>query len=171
MYKHQEQVREFHKKFSVLVNTSPTIPSEDILKLRCKLILEETLEFCNAAGFDIEVFTNWEVVNKPDLVEMADAIADIQVINDGTAISLGIDIEPISDEVHRSNMSKLWTLEEIERLRTKKISDWPYGDNWTSSGNMVEGFCVKRDDGKVIKSPSYSPADVAGELKKQGAEL
>src|SRR5712675_2376139 len=178
MVKHQEQVKEFHQKFELLINDKPTIPSEDILKLRCKLLLEEVLEFCTAAGFWVEASNENEsstygisniqiepmIANEPNLIEMADALADIQYVNDGTAVSLGIDLEPLGNEVHRSNMSKLWTVEEINSLRSDVNKDW------NAKCDTTKGFVVKKEN-KVIKSPSYSPADIKSELEKQGALL
>jgi predicted HAD superfamily Cof-like phosphohydrolase len=54
MYKHQAQVREFMTKMQQVMNDKPTIPSEEILKLGCKLLLEEVLEFCTAAGYSVD---------------------------------------------------------------------------------------------------------------------
>lgn len=55
----------------------------------------------------------------------------------GAAVTYGIDLEPIFDEIHRSNMSKLWP----------------------------DGTVQKREDGKVLKPPTYSPADLEPILK------
>jgi predicted HAD superfamily Cof-like phosphohydrolase len=37
---------------------------------------------------------------------MVDALADILVVTYGAAIEMGVDLEPVFVEVHRSNMSK-----------------------------------------------------------------
>jgi predicted HAD superfamily Cof-like phosphohydrolase len=203
MYRHQQQVREFHEKYEVLINEKPTVPNDEVLKLRCKLLLEEVLEFCTAAGFSVNASNSIQVgngnamqsdrrirtqeicgVNIPlvtieverdekvnyNLVEMADALADIQVINDGTCISLGIDLEPLSDEVHRSNMTKLWSQNDLDKAAEvdSKI-DLTKDHIITNKGE--DQFLVKRLGGKVIKSPSYSPADIKTKLIEQGAEL
>jgi predicted HAD superfamily Cof-like phosphohydrolase len=60
---------------------------------RARLIVSEASEFLEAA-------------DQADLVEMVDALADILVVTYGTAIELGVDLEPVFEEVHRSNMSK-----------------------------------------------------------------
>lgn len=114
----QKMVREFHRAFEVAAPFKPVIPDENVIALRLKLIREETDELR-------------EALHGGDLTLAADAIADILYVTYGTAVALGIDIEPIFAEVHRSNMSKLH-----------------------------EGVVLKRSDGKVIKSPNYSPADI-----------
>ncbi len=59
------------------------------------------------------------------------------------------------DEVHRSNLSKAWTYEETR-------SGIP-AECFVRKQFGVDGRCcvVKNFDGKVIKSPSYSPAKLA----------
>jgi len=42
-----------------------------------------------------------------DLASMAKELADLLYVVYGTAVSLGIDMEPVFKEVHRSNMSKV----------------------------------------------------------------
>jgi predicted HAD superfamily Cof-like phosphohydrolase len=172
MQNSQKQVKEFHEKFDLMINETPTVVDEATLKLRCKLLLEEVKEFCEAAGFSIvgiNMSSNAEVEEIdgaiPNLIEMADALTDIQYVNDGAALALGIDLEPIASEVHRSNMSKLWNVNEIEKLRSDTEN------NWQAKGDAYSGFVVKNEHGKVIKSPSYSPADIKTELNKQGANL
>jgi len=71
------------------------------------------------------------------LVHIADALGDIGVIADGTALSYGIPLDDVRKEIHRSNMSKL-----------------------DSNGKPI-----KRSDGKILKSELYSPPDIAAILK------
>lgn len=52
-------------------------------------------------------------------------------------------------EVHRSNMSKLWSGEDLSKADASGI--------WTRT---VGGWIVKRGDGKIVKSPSYSAAQL-----------
>ena len=66
--------------------------------------------------------------------EVMSGAAEIVVY--GTAVSYGIDMKPVFQEVQRSNMSK------------------------------VGGH--KREDGKWVKPPTYSPADITPILEKQG---
>ncbi len=89
----QQSVFEFHKKFGCEYNTKPTMPDTDTLMLRTRVIHEEDSEFHAAAS------------NK-NMVEMVDALCDILYVVYGTAVTMGVDLGPIFDEVQRSNMTK-----------------------------------------------------------------
>lgn len=89
----QTQVHEFHTKYEIPAPAQPTmIPVKDRLR-RARLIVSEAAEFLEAADQD-------------DFIEMVDALADILVVTYGTAVEMGVDLEPVFREVHRSNMSK-----------------------------------------------------------------
>jgi predicted HAD superfamily Cof-like phosphohydrolase len=66
----------------------------DTALLRLRLISEEFGEL-------------QEAIMKRDLVATVDALADLEYVVKGTAVSYGIDMEPIFNEIHQSNMSKL----------------------------------------------------------------
>lgn len=85
------------------------------------------------ALLDEEVEELRAAVAAADVVGIADALADIVYIACGTAHSYGIDLDAVVTEVHRSNMTKLG------------------GD----------GRPIYRDDGKVLKGPSYEPPQLA----------
>lgn len=68
---------------------------------------------------------------KFDMVETADACADLIWVIEGLCHSLGIPLQKVWDEVARSNMSK-----------------------------TVDGKLLKREDGKVLKPDTYSPPDI-----------
>ena len=88
------------------------------------------------ALLDEEVDELRAAVASGDVVGIADALADIVYVACGTAHAYGIDLDAVVAEVHRSNMTKLG------------------GD----------GRPVYRDDGKVLKGPSYEPPQVAAVL-------
>lgn len=94
MNKIQEQVTEFHRAFEILEERTPTVPDLKTAALRIELIDEEFKEFK-------------EALEDKNLVEIADALGDLLYVTFGAAISFGIDMEPIVDEIHRSNMSKV----------------------------------------------------------------
>lgn len=87
-------VLEFHRKFGLPVNTTaPAMPSEATIKLRQKLHGEECLETHHA-------------LEAGDVVGTADGIVDQIYVLLGTAISCGIDLDPVWEAVHAANMRK-----------------------------------------------------------------
>ena len=124
MHDAQKMVQEFHEQFDIHISTTPSVPDEATQILRNRLIQEEFEEF-------------QEAMQSKDLSAMAKELADLLYVVYGTAVSLGIDMEPVFKEVHRSNMSK------------------------------VGGH--KREDGKWVKPPTYSPASLDGIIQAQGA--
>jgi len=94
MREEQSMVDEFHRKFNIHTELSPSIPDEDTRGLRIRLIQEEFDELKEALA-------------KEDLAGIAKELADVLYVVYGTAVSYGIDMEPIFREVHRSNLSKV----------------------------------------------------------------
>ena len=118
-------VTEFHEAFGLMVNSAPTLPDTATRDLRKSLLTEEYNEYITAEVED-------------DIVEIADALADIIYIACGTAVAYGIPLDRVFAEVHRSNMAKL-----------------------------VDGKVIRREDGKVLKPAGWTPPDVAGILGSQ----
>jgi len=118
----QKMVQEFHEQFDIHISATPSVPDDATQILRNRLIQEEYEEF-------------QEAMQSKDLASMAKELADLLYVVYGTAVSLGIDMEPVFKEVHRSNMSK------------------------------VGGY--KREDGKWVKPPTYSPASLDKILEAQ----
>lgn len=81
-----------------------------------------------------------EAVQNNDLVEIADALGDMLYILCGTIIEHGLQdkIEAVFDEIQRSNMSKLG----------------------------ADGNPIYREDGKVMKGPSYFKPNFSTILKE-----
>ncbi len=90
----QAMVREFHAATGLVINDWPTIVDHKCAILREKLIAEEYTEFIKAQ-------------NEQDLTQIADALGDLLYVVLGAAVSYGIAIEDIFDEIHRSNMTKV----------------------------------------------------------------
>lgn len=88
-----QDVVDFHRANNAYIGERPAVPPLEVYKLRRVLIDEEVGEVLDAMFQD-------------DLVGVADGIADSIVVLLGTAISYGIDIRPIWNEVHRANMVK-----------------------------------------------------------------
>jgi predicted HAD superfamily Cof-like phosphohydrolase len=87
-------VEEFHRAFDILVHLSPTVVDVRTRELRIKLIQEEFEELR-------------EAITQGDLESISKEIADLLYVVYGTAVSYGIDMDPVFREVHRSNMSKV----------------------------------------------------------------
>jgi predicted HAD superfamily Cof-like phosphohydrolase len=90
----QQMVAEFHRTFDIARASVPTIPDETTRLLRVRLIQEEFDELKDA-------------LSQRDAVAVAKELADLLYVVYGTAVSCGIDMEPVFREVHRSNMSKV----------------------------------------------------------------
>ena len=78
-----------------------------------------------------------DACNANDIIEVADALTDILYVTYGAAHSFGVPIDECFKEVQRSNMSKL-------------------GE---------DGKPIYREDGKVMKGPSYFKPDLKNVLQ------
>jgi len=146
------QVREFHETFSHPVLEKPTLIDSKRALMRFSLIREELLEL-EKAYLD------------GDLVEIADALADLQYVLSGAILEFGLNekFDTVFNEVHRSNMSKIAQSKE-EAERTIAI----YADS--SNPNYCEAhfeerdgkfFVIRTSDNKTLKAADYSPANIA----------
>tara|TARA_Y100000310_G_scaffold193641_1_gene193602 strand:+ start:9833 stop:10324 length:492 start_codon:yes stop_codon:yes gene_type:complete len=89
----QQDVAAFHQRFGIPIRFKPQLASSDRRHLRTKLHREEYEEL-------------WEAMSSGNITEIADGIADLIYVLLGTAIEYGININPIWDEVQRTNMLK-----------------------------------------------------------------
>jgi predicted HAD superfamily Cof-like phosphohydrolase len=87
-------VEAFHRMFEIVVRQTPGLIDDRTRALRERLIHEEFEELKEAMA-------------KNDLAGIAKEMADLLYVVYGTAVSYGIDMEPVFREVHRSNMSKV----------------------------------------------------------------
>ena len=147
-------VAEFHKTFQHPIVKQPQIPSKDRCQLRVALIEEELRELK-------------EAIENDDLVEIADALCDIQYVLSGAVLEFGLKdkFADLFDEVQRSNMSKA--------CKTKDEAEATMKHYLEKEG--VESYCVETDglflvyrksDNKTLKSINYSAADLKSILEK-----
>lgn len=115
---HEAMVAHFHRSFGVPVALRPTLDAATI-NLRMRLLKEEWEELQQA-------------VVDGNLVEISDALADMEYIIHGTNLALGLNGNAVFREVHRSNMAKLGP----------------------------DGKPLMRSDGKIIKPEGWQPPDV-----------
>jgi len=119
-------VRGWHQAFDVPVVDAPSIP-KDRAQMRLAILEEEVAELRAA-------------VEAGDMVEVLDALCDIQYVLDGTFLEFGLHRvkQQAMEEVHASNMSKLG----------------------------ADGRPVLREDGKVLKGPNFRRPDLARILQQ-----
>jgi predicted HAD superfamily Cof-like phosphohydrolase len=142
----------FHDTFNLPILDTPQIPDAKRCTLRVNLLEEELNELK-------------EAIQNDDLVEVADALCDIQYVLSGAILEFGMadKFKELFDEVQRSNMSKTCkSLEEAEATRKH------YLDTKNTDSHIVEKngqyLVYRNEDKKVLKSVKYSPADIKGRL-------
>lgn len=141
-------VAKFHDTFQLPVVDNPSIPSKERCALRVNLLQEELDELK-------------EAIEENDLVEIADALSDLQYVLSGAVLEFGLahKFKSLFDEVQRSNMSKTCkTMQEAEATQQhyKSTKDT---DSRIEEKNG-EYLVFRESDGKVLKSVNYSEADL-----------
>ena len=143
-----KMVEEFHNTFGAPVLETPQIPSNERCKLRVSLLQEELDELK-------------EAIENNDLVEIADAFADIQFVLSGGILEFGLSdkFNELFNEVQRSNMSKACQSQQeaIETLLHYKQKDGTEGYYKEVDGKWL---VYRNGDNKVLKSINYSPANL-----------
>src|SRR5690554_2108103 len=145
-------VAEFHQTFKHPILEHPTIPDEKRCKLRVSLIAEELKELQDA-------------IADRDIVEIADALCDIQYVLSGAVLEFGLGqkFDALFTEVQRSNMSKACkTIQEAEdtvaHYQQKGVPCF-YEE---ADGHYL---VYRTEDRKTLKSVYYSPADLKAILE------
>lgn len=126
MNKEQEMVREFHITFGSSMYDHPQEISESEAALRIHLMEEELREVITAIAYE-------------DLPAVAKELADLLYVVYGAGSAYGIDMEPVFEAVHKSNMSKM----------------------------PEDGMVKYREDRKIIKPPTYVEPDIKSILEAQ----
>ncbi len=132
----QELVSEFHRVYGMPNRVEEELPPTldiDRLAMRMALIKEEMVELVEAvygptAGDLLqELFDDLPDEGNRDIVEAADALADLTYVIYGMALETGINLDKVLAEVDSSNLSKL----------------------------MPDGSVRRREDGKILKGPDF----------------
>ncbi len=143
-----QQVAAFHRTFKHPIMDQPGIPDESRCKLRVALIAEELKELEDA-------------IRDKDIVEVADALCDIQYVLSGAILEFGLGnkFKALFDEVQRSNMSKACDT-EVEAQAT--VQHYLEKDGTACYYKEAGGkwLVYRESDNKTIKSINYSPADL-----------
>jgi len=80
-----------------------------------------------------------QAIAAQDPVRVADALGDLLYVVYGAGVTFGIDLDPVFWEIHRSNLSK-----------------YP-----------EDGVFVRREDGKIMKSETFTPPDLKTIIDEQ----
>lgn len=108
----------FHEKFQLLRFQKPGHLTKGKLVERVEFMLEELLEFADAAGVDIQVTRDEDgewyrhvepglSVQEQDMAGQADALVDLVYVALGTAVMLGLPWDWLWNDVQRANMAKV----------------------------------------------------------------
>jgi len=141
------QVAEFHRTFNAPILDTPQIPSKERCELRVSLLQEELNELQQA-------------IADKDIVEIADALCDLQYVLSGAVLEFGLGEKFVElfNEVQRSNMSKACSTQQ-EADETIEF----YKENGQDAYSEVSGDKInvhRTSDNKVLKNKYYSPADL-----------
>lgn len=140
-----ESVKEFHTTGNVPVESRPCIPDSERVALRIRLLAEELDELRDAAY-------------GKNLVEVLDALVDLQYVLSGTVLEFGLQgvFEAAFADVHDSNMSKFCDT----TLEAKNAADhYTFHDK-----NPVEAYyrkvgkkfvILRSSDDKVLKGLKF----------------
>lgn len=167
-----EIVREFYEAFGEPIpeegpaSLDPSVIPEARVHLKMKLIAEEFIElveavYGNAAG---AVLTEaWKEAEKlddgtRDVVGAADALGDLQVVENGFAIEARIPTDAVLAEVHLSNLSKLD--ENGEPIRSDGVTPAVFDGQVKPFGKLLKGPNFFEPDLEAImagKTPDRTP--------------
>lgn len=141
-------VAEFHQLFKHPIVDKPAIPDKGRCKLRIALLQEELKELEQA-------------IEQKDLIEVADALCDLQYVLAGAILEFGMGekFKEMFKEVHRSNMSKACTTEE-EAVWTMDYFKKEYGTECYTCKEGDKWLVYRTQDHKVMKSIAYSKASL-----------
>ncbi len=145
------QVAAFHDTFKHPVLKTPQIPAEERCRLRVALLAEELKE--------LEV-----AILQKDIVEVADALCDLQYVLSGAVLEFGLGekFRTLFDEVQRSNMSKACL--SVEEAEATVAHYQAKGTDCYFREDNGKYLVYRKGDDKTLKSVNYSPADLEGLL-------
>lgn len=146
------QVAEFHTTFKAPILDTPQIPAIERCNLRIELLQEELNELKQAIADN-------------DLVEIADALCDLQYVLSGAVLEFGLGNKFVElfNEVQRSNMSKACDTESQAQETVDFYAEKDVESFYEKSGEKYNVY--RKADLKVLKNKYYSPADLKNIIK------
>jgi predicted HAD superfamily Cof-like phosphohydrolase len=191
------KVANFHKLFQHPVGSvhKPELITMQAMFQRVVLLYEEVIELAEACGSELlsefreyikkendRAIKNSKAINvttKLDMVEVIDAIVDIQYILDGTSLTFGVGsvVHEAFDVVHENNMNKATTDREIAMLSVKhyatkgiklQVEEVQLGDE---ENHRFVLTCVHDDNGivplgKIMKPINHRKVNLADIYEK-----
>lgn len=137
MIKEQQEIKEFMIRAGQDCPYKPTVPTIEVAELRIKLIKEELNELYEAIGLGRKFVAQDETELVP-----CNLIEVADAVTDLLVVTIGCAIACGID------IQPCW--DEVHRSNMTKF---------------IDGY--KREDGKWIKGPSYSPANLKPIIEKQ----
>jgi predicted HAD superfamily Cof-like phosphohydrolase len=186
-YQPQQDIVTLMKQFNQEVKDAPELPDASTRLLRARLVFEEALEFVKACGCTVtmpssgsgeaepvavidDIAVELDPQGHPDLTEYVDGCVDQLVVTYGALNAAGVKAQSAWDEVQRSNMSKAWPHCSV----CDAVLERGTGDDLVHPGGSAHGDAWqtvlkvhKREDGKFIKAPTYSPANLKRVIEEQ----
>lgn len=178
----------FHQVMGLPAPEGPITPSVSMRERRLRLILEEFLELVAANGF--RIVTNDDCAYVPssipgyvaqedasegptirlehiegsryDVVETADALGDLNVVVNGTAVEYGIPQHFIDYEVYCSNLTKLDAEGKPIVNHCQRCGPDPDNVYYSSCACDSEEFWLKPGVpiGKILKPDTFVPTNI-----------
>lgn len=142
-----KQVQAFQQMLGRPEPLVPVIPSDDVTKLRMRLVMEESFEVLESCYHKQEWVNDLKTLvmdrismYRPNVSvsDLVDGLADLDFVVEGTRQEIGVLGAPVAKLVYEANMAKM-------------------------SGPVDE-------HGKKRKPEGWKPPDIAGELQRQGFE-
>lgn len=140
-------VSKFHDTFKQPILNQPAIPSAQRCELRVSLLQEELNELK-------------EAIENKDIVEIADALCDLQYVLAGAVLEFGLGqkFKTLFDEVQRSNMSKACSTEDEAKATVSYYEAKGQPSYYEKDGDVFLVF--RKEDQKTLKNINYSPANL-----------
>lgn len=136
----QEQIKDFMVKAGQQTPDDPTLPPSRVRELRIKLIAEELCELCVAFGIVLQIDDKGITVYR-GLGYQDDLVEAYDAVLDLLVVVIGTAV------AMGAELDPGW--QEVHRSNMSKF---------------IDGH--RREDGKWIKGPSYSPANLAPILEQ-----
>lgn len=165
----------------------PTMPDEDIRRLRAVLILEEALETVRELGFSVILNQSYDMTDKKEFEEffafvsngkenlegIADGCADTIVVTTGTLSACGIADDSLQNEVDVNNLAKFKHVcpncggDITDSVEHHRVRDGVKGHLMCPACQHMWVSGYSRDDNKWVKSSTHKPPNIAEVLKEQ----